>query len=142
MTHDEKMALHETQYMDNNGGNPPPPPMVSSLKTLALRAAAIVTLSTPYQAWAQLDNNVPDVTGKNIGGSNLKQAIVNIVKYILTFVAIIAVAVIVFAGIRFIISAGEEGEKEKAKKMIIYAVIGLLIIMLAQAIVNFVIGLN
>jgi hypothetical protein len=116
--------------------------MVSSLKTLALRAAAIVTLSAPFQAWAQLDNNVPDVTGKNIGGNNLKQAIVNIVKYILTFVAIIAVAVIVFAGIRFIISAGEEGEKEKAKKMIIYAVIGLLIIMLAQAVVNFVIGLN
>ena len=116
--------------------------MISSLKSLALRAAAIVTLSAPFQAWAQLDTNAPDVTGKSIGGGNLKTAVTNVVKYILTFVAIIAVAVIVFAGIRFIISAGEEGEKEKAKKMIIYAVIGLLIVMLAQAIVNFVINVN
>ena len=37
-------------------------------------------------------------------------------------------------------SQGEEGETEKAKNTILYAIIGLIVIALSAAIVNFIIG--
>jgi hypothetical protein len=40
-----------------------------------------------------------------------------------------------------IVSQGEEGQKEKAKKTILYAVIGLLVVLFARVIVALVVGL-
>ncbi len=117
--------------------------MITQLKSFLLRTAAAVACLGPVQALAQLDNSdIGNITGSDIGSGNLKEAIVVVIQYILGFVAIVAVVVIVIAGIRFIVSAGEEGEKEKAKKMIIYALIGLVIILLAEAIVNFVLDVG
>jgi hypothetical protein len=112
--------------------------MVKHLRTLGLSIAAAVVCGVPFQAFAQLTNNTGINIGGNVGGGDLKAAIVTVLQYVLSFIAIIAVVVIVVAGIRFIISQGEEGEKDKARKTIVYAVIGLIIILLAQAIVNFV----
>jgi hypothetical protein len=52
----------------------------------------------------------------------------------------IALLVITISGFRYIISAGEPAEVEKAKNAIIYAVIGLVVSILAFAIVDFVTG--
>ncbi|MDD5623534.1 MAG: pilin [Candidatus Peribacteraceae bacterium] len=113
--------------------------MVQRLQSLALRAAAFVACSAPYQALAQLDPNPPDVTGKETG--DLKTTIVDVTKAVLNFMTLIAVVIIVVAGIRFIISQGEEQEKEKARKTIVYAIIGLVVIILARAIVTFVVDI-
>ena len=59
----------------------------------------------------------------------------------LSFVGIIAVVVIVIAGIMLLISGGDEGRKDTAKKIIMYAIIGLIIIALASTIVRFVASL-
>jgi hypothetical protein len=48
------------------------------------------------------------------------------------------VVVIVIAGIRLVVSSGDEGAVDKAKKTILFAVIGLIIILLANAIVSIV----
>ena len=116
--------------------------MITQLKSFALRSAAAVACLGPVQALAQLDSNVGGVTGSTFEGDDLKGALTTIIQYVLGFVGLIAVIVIVIAGIRFIISSGEESEKEKAKKMIIYALIGLLIILLAEAIVSFVLDVG
>ena len=50
--------------------------------------------------------------------------------------ALVAVIIIVIAGIRLVISQGEEEAKDKAKKTIFYAIIGLIVILFAQAIVS------
>jgi ABC-type transport system involved in cytochrome bd biosynthesis fused ATPase/permease subunit len=57
---------------------------------------------------------------------------------ILTFLGIIAVLIIVIAGIRLIIGGADEGQREKARDSILYAVIGLIVILLAGAIVQWV----
>jgi succinate dehydrogenase/fumarate reductase cytochrome b subunit len=112
--------------------------MTTRLRSLGLKLAAAVVCSAPYQAFAQL-TEPPDVAGR--GPTDLKQAIIDIVKKVLDFIALIAVVMLVVAGIRYIISMGEEQEKDKAKKMIIYVIIGLIIILIARAIVTFVIGI-
>lgn len=114
--------------------------MLKHLRTLSLRIAAVVVCSAPLQAIAQLGPPTEDIGSGELGAGDLKAAIAEVMKTVLDFVALIAVVMIVVAGIRYIISQGEEQEKEKAKKMIIYVVIGLLIILVARAIVTFVVS--
>ena len=78
--------------------------------------------------------DIPD-TG---GGSDIHGALTKVIEQILTFLGIIAVLVIVIAGIRLIVGGADEGQREKARNAILYAVIGLIVILLAGAIVRWV----
>lgn len=114
--------------------------MFTRMNTISLRvsAAALTFLSCP-KAFAQLFGPVPDIGG--VDGSDtdaIRTGILDVLDIILSFMALIAVIVIVIAGIRLVVSQGEEQEKDKAKKTIFYAIIGLVVILLAQAIVGFV----
>lgn len=64
---------------------------------------------------------------------------VNIINIALGVIGIILVALILYAGFLWMTSAGEADKVEKAKKIIINAVIGLVIILSAWAITRFVI---
>lgn len=112
---------------------------MTQLRSLSLKLAAIVMCSTPMQVFAQL-SDPPDVGSGDLGGGSLKDAIVKVIKVVLDFMTLIAVVMIIVAGIRYIISQGEESEKDKAKKQIIYVIIGLIIILVARAIVTFLIS--
>ncbi|MDD4287378.1 MAG: TrbC/VirB2 family protein [Candidatus Peribacteraceae bacterium] len=114
---------------------------MTHLRSLSLKLAAVIACSAPFHAFAQL-SDPPDVGSGDIGGGDLKQAIVKVIQVVLDFMTLIAVVMIIIAGIRYIISRGEESENEKAKKMIIYVIVGLIVILLARAIVTFVIGLQ
>lgn len=114
--------------------------MMTRFQSFSLRLAAAVACCSPLRALAQLNGNPDDIGSGNLGAGDLKSAIVSVMKVVLDFIALIAVVMIVVARIRYIISQGEEGEKDKAKKMIIYVVIGLLIILIARAIVTFVVS--
>lgn len=63
-----------------------------------------------------------------------------IVNALLVFVGIIATLVLIYAGIRYILSLGDEKNTEAAKHTILYAVVGLIVIGLSAMIVNFIIG--
>lgn len=52
----------------------------------------------------------------------------------------IAVIVIVVAGINYVLSSGDAGRVAKAKNLITYSIVGLVVIMTAFIITNFVIG--
>ncbi|MDD5054694.1 MAG: TrbC/VirB2 family protein [Candidatus Peribacteraceae bacterium] len=69
---------------------------------------------------------------------DIKNAIVTVITYVLDFILIIAVLFVIIAGIRLIVSGGDEGEKDKAKTTIIYVIAGIVIILLARVIVMFV----
>ena len=65
------------------------------------------------------------------------QQIMNIMLFIAGAVAII---MIIVGGIRYTISAGDQSATTAAKNTIMYAVIGLVIVIAAYAIINFVLG--
>jgi cytochrome bd-type quinol oxidase subunit 2 len=55
-----------------------------------------------------------------------------------TFTAgIVCVVFVVYGGVKFTSSEGEPAKVEEAKKLIMYAIIGLVVVVLAFAIVNF-----
>ncbi len=70
----------------------------------------------------------------------LPQALITIVNVLLILAAIIAAIFLVIGGVRYITSSGDEEAADKAKNTILYAVIGLIVIGLSAAIVNFVVG--
>ena len=114
------------------------------INTISLRASyvALSFLAAP-KAFARDTGNlfgpVPDIGGVSASGTaEIREGILSVLDVILGFMALIAVIVVVIAGIRLVISQGEEQEKDKAKKTIFYAIVGLVIILFAQAIIGFI----
>ncbi len=56
---------------------------------------------------------------------------------VLWFLALAGVVMVVAAGVFMILSGGNEGAKDRAKKIILYVVIGLIIVLLARSLVGF-----
>lgn len=74
------------------------------------------------------------------GGLNLGQGIEVIVNLLMFVLGAIAVIVIVIGGIRYATSNGDSGQIKSAKDTILYAVVGLVVALLAYAIVRFVLN--
>jgi len=75
--------------------------------------------------------------GNETGVNNLIRKIINIFSVV---VGIIAVIMIIYAGFRYITSGGASDKVTNAKNTILYALIGLIIVALAQLIVKFVLS--
>ncbi len=75
--------------------------------------------------------------GASGGLTNLAKKIVNILSII---VGIVAVIFIIYGGFRYITSGGDTGNVGNAKNTLIFAVVGLIIVALAQFIVHYVLN--
>ena len=73
------------------------------------------------------------------GSDGLENDITKIINAIIAVLGILAVVVIILGGIQYMTSNGDAGKVKKAKDTILYGVIGLIIVILSAAIVNFVI---
>jgi hypothetical protein len=69
--------------------------------------------------------------------SDMVKLAINIFSWVIGVVAVFA---IIYGGFKYITSAGESGGVTSAKNTILYAIIGLVIVALAQVIVKFVLG--
>lgn len=68
----------------------------------------------------------------------LDTLIKNIVNVLSVIIGILAVIFIIIAGFKFITSGGDSGKVTSARNTVIYAIVGLIIVALAQVIVRFV----
>ncbi len=71
------------------------------------------------------------------GNGSIFTQVVNVLLFI---IGAISVIMLIIGGIRYTISAGDSGNVTAAKNTILYAIVGLVIAILAFAIVNFVLG--
>lgn len=82
-----------------------------------------------------------DQTGSCADQSNtLNDLITKIVNIFSVIVGLIAVIMIIFGGFRYITSGGDSTKVNSAKNTILYAIVGLIIVALAQVIVKFVLN--
>ena len=79
-------------------------------------------------------------TGKSNEERELQQKVKNILEVVYLWIGIITVIVIVIAGVRYMTSQGEPDKIKGAKTTLTYAIIGLIIVLLAFAITEFFIG--
>ena len=89
--------------------------------------------------WA--DCLAKDESGKRIAGDvatlDCVPAVVqNIITALFLFAGIVAVILIIYSGIKFVLSGGDPKQVEAARKVMTYAIIGFVVILLSFAILN------
>ena len=120
--------------------------MKHSLKLFASFVTASFTLSLLSIAQAAAVGTVSD--GANAARATDQPATLfgdagvfsQISSVLLFIVGAIAVIMIVIGGLRYVISGGDAAQVQSAKNTILYALVGIIIAILAYAAVNFVIG--
>lgn len=80
-----------------------------------------------------------DKAGGTNNSTDLMTFITNIINVILFVAGAVAVIMIIIGGIRYITSNGDQTHVKAAKDTILYSVVGLIVALLAYAIVNFVV---
>lgn len=115
------------------------------LAATVLALASVVAISGSVSAVAcpagSRRGEAETIAACNIEEDNsLWSTVSNIINVILGVLGVVAVLVIILGGITYTTSAGEPGKLKQAKDRILYGIIGLVIALLAFAIVNFVLS--
>ena len=102
-------------------------------KTLQnITAVSVLTLSNASVAMAVTKPNVVAPTG----ATDLGDIIVKVINFFLLFAGAVAILFLIIGGFRYVVSAGNPDQVEGAKKTIMYAIVGLIIIFIAFALVQ------
>lgn len=83
----------------------------------------------------KINNDLPN------NGGVTADTLLNILYWVYGAAGLIAVAVIVYGGIKYIMSQGDPGKTKQASQILAYAVIGLVVVLLAGAITAFATGM-
>jgi hypothetical protein len=132
--------------------------MLSKFKRIIFSAAAALALALPamtpvavYAVDANTGGNAGCGVELEVDASNgnclqegsetsLSDLVRKIINILSVIVGVIAVIMIIIGGLRYITSGGDSGNVSSAKNTIIYAIVGLVIVALAQFIVRFVLS--
>lgn len=76
--------------------------------------------------------------GTSEGAGKIQDIVTTIINIFSIIVGIVAVIMIIYGGFKYITSGGDSGNITSAKNTIVYAIIGLVVVALAQFIVQFV----
>ncbi len=94
-------------------------------------------------ASAQLisEGDVPSsIAGATGGEGSFRVLILNVVNFFLLFLGLIAVIMIIYGGVTYVTAAGNQESIDKAKKIIMYAIVGIIIVLISFALVRTVIS--
>lgn len=135
--------------------------MIQKIRTALLSLAALSIVAVPVlvaapAVYAQVtpqNINQDLCSGSNIdltGGSSgqcasastttFNQLLARIINILSIIVGVVAVVMIIVGGLRYITSGGDSSKVGTAKTTIIYAIVGLVIVALAQLVVHFVLN--
>lgn len=81
-----------------------------------------------------------NVVTTNIPQNTTEGLTTSILSWLFAAVGMLAVVMIIVSGLKMTLSAGDPGAVAKAKLTLVYSIVGLVVAMLAYAIVTFVIG--
>ncbi len=88
--------------------------------------------------WANTIGIPPDMAGDGV--TSIKEIVINFAEKTIAFGALFAIGAIVFSGIQYTISYGDDEKVKKAKSTGIYAIIWLVILLTAFSLVDIVVN--
>jgi uncharacterized membrane protein YidH (DUF202 family) len=108
--------------------------------------SAVLSLSLPASVYATtaqdeicMGVNVDDAGCAAADDSSLRGIIHAAINLFSVTIAIVAVVMIIYAGFRYVTSEGDNSQIAAAKNTLLYAVVGIVIVAMAQLIVRFVV---
>ncbi len=110
--------------------------------SLALAGNAVIASAAVGRAFAANDtiSGGAEAAQGNTSAVPLTTQIQNITNTMLFAIGVVAVIMLIVGGFRYIFSGGNSTSVNAAKDTILYAVIGIVVAILAFAIVNFILG--
>lgn len=114
--------------------------LVSVLMALGITLASHVSIAFAQGGFLTPGDQPGAVAASTGGTGSIRELAVRIINYVLGFLGLIAVAMIIYGGVSYVTAAGDQTKVDNAKKVILYAILGLIIVILSYAIVNTVLG--
>jgi len=112
-------------------------------KSISAGAFGVTMLATKaFAQSSQVTNGLDSVTPTDIvsNGTTLQQYIQIVINVLLGAIGTVAVIMLIIGGFRYVLSQGDEKATKGAKDTILFAIVGIVVAILAYAIVTFVIG--
>lgn len=115
--------------------------VVAGVASMSLPASAATVYCPNGEASSTSDlSGCPDYEGTSADDVNLMKTLNTIINVALGVIGFLAVVMIIVGGVMYTTSAGDAAKVTKAKNTIMYGIVGLVIALLAYAIVNFVLA--
>lgn len=99
---------------------------------------ASVPLLAPTSYAQGIDEGLQVVSSSSVSKNTVESTVPKIINVMLYIVGILAVAMLIFGGIKYATSAGDSSKITAAKHTIMYSIVGLVVALFAFAIVNWV----
>ena len=102
---------------------------------VSLLATASSTILFPNTAFAIDFDEVGETLG--LGEADLEESVIKMIQWLLGLMGLMGVIMVIYGGFMWMTAGGSEEKISKAKKIISAAIIGMVVVMLAWAIVSF-----
>lgn len=112
----------------------------TGLVTIAGTALYGVNTVMAQSGFLQPGDNPNAVASATGGESSVRALVLTIVNFFLGFLGLIAVLMVIYGGVLIVTSQGDPGKADKGKKILTYAAIGIVIILLSFAFVATILG--
>lgn len=120
----------------------------------AMLLAASLSAAVPQTAGAELQGGIQDGVNSakgqgqpdcllNTNSSNCSgntSVFQTVSNFLLLIVGAVSVIMLIFGGVRYVVSGGDSTAVQNAKNTILYAIVGIVISLLAYAAVQFIVG--
>lgn len=80
------------------------------------------------------------ISGATGGEGSIRSLALRIINYFLGFLGIVAVIMVIYGGVTYVTAGGKDESIQNAKKIIMYSIVGIIIILLSFAVVNTILG--
>lgn len=114
--------------------------LVSSQSNAALNGQVCDGILTVVNGEPVKGSADADCSGGEDGSNTLSKTINSVINLFSLVVGAASVIMIIYGGFKYITSGGSDEATKSAKNTILYALVGLIIVLLAQTIVKFVFG--
>lgn len=111
---------------------------LSGVATMSPAYAANPTCANGQPSSSPDMSGCPEWNGSQLSKGDLMSTLQVVINVIIGVIGFVAVVMIIMGGISFATSQGDSSKVAKARNTILYGVIGLIVALLAYAIVNFV----
>lgn len=112
--------------------------IVTSVMVLALTLVNAVGIPGAFAQGLIGEGDKPGNIGDT--GGDIRTLVLKIVNFFLGFLGLLAVIMVIYGGFLYVSSAGEQEKVDSAKKILLYAVIGIVVIVISFALINTLIG--
>ncbi|MCF7812641.1 pilin [Candidatus Gracilibacteria bacterium] len=114
-------------------------PVLGFLAVLGLFAFdASLVFAQPVSPGGLIDqgDNPQNIAASTTFGGSFRDALRTIINYFLFFLGIVATIMVIYGGFMYVTSQGDDAQAEKGKNILMYAAMGIIIILISFALVN------